>query len=126
MNSIYCLLGGHMAEKLYIGNNSVTTGCSSDLQRATDLAYMAVRMFGMDENYGVISAPKDKLSDYENGRIDETVHNLIKKASEHVKNILLDHEFELKNIVKNLCKYKTLTGEEVKAIVEKGVGDVKE
>ncbi len=36
-------MGGHVAEKLIIGDNKITSGCSSDLQGATSLAYNAVR-----------------------------------------------------------------------------------
>lgn len=40
-------MGGHIAEKLIIGANKVSTGCGSDLDGATNLAYRAVRTFGM-------------------------------------------------------------------------------
>jgi ATP-dependent metalloprotease len=36
-------MGGHVAEQLFIGDNCVTTGCGSDLNSATKLAYRAVR-----------------------------------------------------------------------------------
>ncbi len=36
-------MGGHVAEKLYIGSEKVTSGCSSDLSTATKYAYRAVR-----------------------------------------------------------------------------------
>jgi ATP-dependent Zn protease len=32
-------MGGHVAEKLFIGTEKITTGCSSDLKGATDIAY---------------------------------------------------------------------------------------
>jgi len=32
-------MGGHVAEKLFIGDRAITTGCSSDLKGATDIAY---------------------------------------------------------------------------------------
>ena len=40
-------MGGHVAEKLIIGNENISTGCGSDLKTATDLARRAVRHFGM-------------------------------------------------------------------------------
>lgn len=53
-------MGGHVAEELFIGDKFVTTGCGSDLENATKLAYMAVRKFGMfGEDAGYISADKD-------------------------------------------------------------------
>ena len=36
-------MGGHVAEKLIIGNEKITSGCGSDLQGATNLATQAVR-----------------------------------------------------------------------------------
>ena len=40
-------MGGHVAEKLIIGNNKITSGCGGDLEGATSMAYRAVRSFGM-------------------------------------------------------------------------------
>ena len=49
-------MGGHVAEKLFVGDNKVTTGCSSDLRGATNIAYEAVRSYGMfGEDAGYIS-----------------------------------------------------------------------
>ena len=40
-------MGGHVAEKIFLGDGQVTTGCGSDLKGATNLAYEAVRRYGM-------------------------------------------------------------------------------
>lgn len=40
-------MGGHVAEKLFIGKDQITSGCSSDLRNATNLAYQIVRHYGM-------------------------------------------------------------------------------
>ena len=40
-------MGGHVAEKLVIGNDKISSGCGSDLQSATGLAIHAVRECGM-------------------------------------------------------------------------------
>jgi len=45
--SIDTAMGGHVAEKLFIGENQVTTGCIGDLQGATNIAYQAVSRYGM-------------------------------------------------------------------------------
>ena len=37
--SIDTAMGGHVAEKIFIGDKKITTGCSSDLKGATDIAY---------------------------------------------------------------------------------------
>ena len=54
---IDCAMGGHVAEKLFIGNGEITTGCSSDLKGATDIAYQAVMRYGMfGEDVGYMSS----------------------------------------------------------------------
>ena len=40
-------MGGHVAEKLVIGRDKISSGCGSDLQGATQMASSAVRHFGM-------------------------------------------------------------------------------
>ena len=72
-------MGGHVAEKLIIGAGKVTSGCGGDLQGATDLAYRAVRMFGMfgDEGAGYISAEQDQTSEKYNAMVDKHVKEIL-------------------------------------------------
>lgn len=64
-------MGGHVAEELFIGSTSMTTGCGSDLERATKHAYNAVRKYGMfGEDAGYISSDKNALSEKHNASID--------------------------------------------------------
>ena len=65
-------MGGHVAEKLIIGESKVTSGCGSDLQGATQMAYRAVRYFGMfGETSGYISSDPDQTSEKYNAMIDK-------------------------------------------------------
>ncbi len=67
-------MGGHMAEKLIIGENKVTSGCGNDLEGATSLAYKAVRSFGMfGEKAGYISSKSEESSEKRNAEIDKQV-----------------------------------------------------
>jgi ATP-dependent Zn protease len=72
-------MGGHVAEKMIIGSGKVTSGCGGDLQGATDLAYRAVRMFGMfgDEGAGYISAEQDQTSEKYNAMVDKHVKEIL-------------------------------------------------
>lgn len=64
-------MGGHVAEKLIIGNSKITSGCGSDLEGATSMAYRAVRYFGMfGENSGFLSTDPDQTSEKYNALID--------------------------------------------------------
>jgi ATP-dependent metalloprotease len=71
-------MGGHVAEKLIIGSSKVTSGCGGDLQGATDMAYRAVRMFGMfGEKTGYISADPDATSEKYNAMVDKEVKEIL-------------------------------------------------
>jgi ATP-dependent metalloprotease len=62
---IDCAMGGHIAEEMIMGDNNLTSGCSSDLKTATDLAIRAVRQFGMfgDDGGSFLSTEKKDTSD---------------------------------------------------------------
>jgi len=67
-------MGGHVAERLFIGSEKVTTGCSSDLRGATNLAYEAVRRYGMfGESAGYLSVDQKDVSQEHNAMIDMQV-----------------------------------------------------
>lgn len=71
-------MGGHIAEKLFIGKDKVTTGCSSDLSGATRIAYMAVRQFGMfGEDAGYLSIDVKDASAEHNAMIDAKVKQIL-------------------------------------------------
>ena len=57
-------MGGHVAEKLIIGNQKISSGCGSDLQGATNLAIHAVRQCGMfGDMIGYNSTDKKETSE---------------------------------------------------------------
>lgn len=60
-------MGGHVAEKLIIGKDNISSGCSSDLRGATNMAMEAVRKYGMfGEEVSYISRDKNQTSDSHN------------------------------------------------------------
>jgi ATP-dependent metalloprotease len=72
--SIDVAMGGHIAEKLFIGIDKITTGCGSDLSGATSQAYNAVRRYGMfHENTSFAATSKDDTSQEFNAMVDEEV-----------------------------------------------------
>ncbi len=86
LSNIDTAMGGHVAEELLYGPNFVTAGCSSDLNKATQIAQQMVKKFGMygekvgyifveDEGY---SWEEDDVSDKYKTQIDETVKVILK------------------------------------------------
>ena len=71
-------MGGHVAEKLVIGNEKISSGCSSDLQGATNLAVQAVRQSGMfGDLASYVSSDFDESSDQYNAKVDRAVKQIL-------------------------------------------------
>lgn len=61
-------MGGHVAEKLVIGGENISSGCYGDLKGATDMASQAVRYYGMyGDEVSFISRDKRASSEDYNG-----------------------------------------------------------
>ena len=132
---IVSLLGGRVAEALFIGDISV--GASNDIDRATKLARDMVARYGMCEKLGTVSYLDDGEvfigRDYQNtksysekvaGTIDDEVKALIDQAYDHCRKILTDNADKLNAVVEFLLDKESMTGEQFEAIMEgKEVGE---
>lgn len=94
-------MGGHVAEKLVIGEKNISSGCGGDLVGATKLASQAVRYFGMfGDEVSFISREKKKTSDEHNGQIDIAVQKILDESFQRVKTLLTDKDKELRELAK--------------------------
>ena len=118
---IVSLLGGRVAEALFVGDISV--GASNDIDRATKLAREMVGRYGMCEKIGTVSyLGGDELfigRDYQStkgysektaGTIDDEVKALIDKAYAHCKQILEENADKLHEVVVFLLENESMTG----------------
>ncbi len=97
------LLGGRVAESLVLGD--ISTGASSDIKRATEIARGMVTEYGMSEKVGPIylgsehevflgksfSQQNSSFSEEVNSLIDREVHGLLNEAYTRAKDILVQH-----------------------------------
>ena len=126
---IVTLLGGRVAEALFVGDISV--GASNDIDRATKLAKDMVARYGMCERLGTVSyldggevfigrdyQTTKSYSEKVAGTIDEEVKNLIDRAYDHCKQILSENSDKLKEIVDFLLTNESMSGEQFEAIME--------
>ena len=126
---IVTLLGGRVAEALYIGDISV--GASNDIDRATKLAKDMVARYGMCEKLGTVSYLDDGEvfigRDYQNtksysekvaGTIDEEVKALIDRAYDRCRGILEEHADQLHRVVEFLLERESMSGEQFAACME--------
>ena len=132
---IVSLLGGRVAEALFLGDISV--GASNDIDRATKLAKDMVARYGMCEKLGTVSyldggevfigrdyQTTKSYSEKVAGTIDDDVRALIDKAYDHCKQILTDNSDKLHKVVDFLLEKETMTGEQFEAIMQgREVGD---
>ena len=118
---IVSLLGGRVAEALFVGDISV--GASNDIDRATKLAREMVGRYGMCEKIGTVSyLGGDELfigRDYQSTKgysekvaatMDDEVKILIDKAYAHCKQILEENADKLHEVVAFLLENESMTG----------------
>ncbi len=126
---IVSLLGGRVAESLFIGDISV--GASNDIDRATKLAKDMVARYGMCEKLGTVSyldggevfigrdyQTTKSYSEKVAGTIDDEVKALIDKAYAHCKQILTENGDKLNQLVEYLLEKESISGEQFAALME--------
>ena len=132
---IVSLLGGRVAEALFLGDVSV--GASNDIDRATKLAKDMVARYGMCEKLGTVSyldggevfigrddQTTKSYSEKVAGTIYDEIRALIDRAYEQCKQILTDNSDKLHKVVDFLLEKETMTGEQFEAIMQgREVGD---
>jgi cell division protease FtsH len=130
-NKIAVLLGGRAAEELVYGEAS--TGAHDDLSRATDIARGMIKTFGMSPALGQISFERDRRTlllqspepsgrrDYseETARqIDGEVHRIIDEQIDRVTELLSERKHLLLHAARILIAKETITGAELRVIVD--------
>jgi len=126
---IVSLLGGRVAETLFLGDISV--GASNDIDRATKLAKDMVARYGMCERLGTVSyldggevfigrdyQTTKSYSEKTAATIDDEVKALIDKAYDHCHKILSENSEKLHQVVDFLLEKESMSGEQFEAIME--------
>ena len=127
--SIVSLLGGRVAEALYVGD--ISTGASNDIDRASKLARDMVARYGMCEKLGAVSYLGDGEvfigRDYQTtksysekfaGTIDDEVKVLMDQAYAQCKQLLTEQEEAFNRVVDFLLKNETMSGSQFAACME--------
>ena len=128
-------MGGRVAEELIFGHDKVTSGASSDIQMATKLAKDMVTKFGMSKDLGPLSyganedevflgrqiTRQEHMSEETAKKVDIEVKRLVNEGYEKAKKILTAKIEDLHKLAKALLVYETLSGEEIKDLLEKNL-----
>ena len=133
LDKICGLLGGRVSEDINFGE--VSTGASNDFERATQIARSMVTEYGMSKKLGPLQFSnsgggqvflgKDMQGEpnysgqiaYE---IDKEVQRIVKEQYERCKEILLEHQDQLKLIAKTLLTEETLVAEQIQSLFHEG------
>ncbi|WKZ30622.1 MAG: ATP-dependent zinc metalloprotease FtsH [Candidatus Dojkabacteria bacterium] len=129
VDDIAMFAAGRVAEELIFGVDNITTGASSDIQRATYLANKLVKRFGMNDKVGFIQYEDDREYDYlafkpnysdETAKvIDQEVKKLVQEQYDKAKNILTRERKLLDTVANTLLSQEALQEAEFEALVEK-------
>ena len=115
------MLAGRAAEEIVF--DTVTTGASNDIERATSIARAMITQYGMSDKFGLIGLESVQHR-YLDGRavmncgqetaseIDKEVMKMLKDAYEEAKRLLREHRNSLDKISDFLIEKETITGKE--------------
>jgi cell division protease FtsH len=124
-------MGGRVAEEIIFGADKVTTGASSDIRFATQIARKMVTSWGLSAlgpiEYGDPNAQDvflghsightKNLSDATAQKVDNEIQKIIETAYNTARQILLEHTDDLHKLAAALLEYETLTGEEINQLL---------
>lgn len=125
------LLGGRAAEEIVF--DTVTTGASNDIEKATNIARSMVTQYGMSKKFGLIGLETVE-SKYLDGRsalncaeitaadIDQEVMKILKDAYEEALRLLRENREIMDEIAAYLIEKETITGKEFMKIYRKAKG----
>ena len=131
-SQISSLFGGRIAEELIFGLDSVTTGASNDIERATDIARNMVTKWGLSEKLGPLSYSEDEgevflgrsvtqhknMGDDTARIIDEEIRDMIERNYERAETLLKENMVILHNMTDALMKYETIDANQIDALME--------
>lgn len=126
------LLGGRAAEDVVF--DTVTTGASNDIEKATSLARSMITRYGMSKHFGLMGLETVE-SQYLDGRtsmncsdvtaaaVDEEVMKLLKSCYKEAKTMIKENRAIMDKIAAHLIEKETITGKEFMEIYckEKGI-----
>jgi len=130
-SSISSLFGGRIAEELIFGQDSVTTGASNDIERATEIARNMVTKWGLSIGLGPMSYSEDdgevflghsvtqhkSVSDETAHKIDKEVRSIVDRNYDRANSILTEQIDKLHLMAEALIKFETIDSDQIDDIM---------
>ena len=131
LSRLTIMMGGRVAEEMKFGYDEVTSGASSDINAATNLARAMVTEWGLSDVLGPIRYSENSnevflgravtqnqnMSEETARLVDAEIKRLVTDGYEEAKKILQKHKKDWETLAKALIEYETLTGDEIKEIL---------
>lgn len=130
-SDIAVAMGGRVAEEMIFGHDKVTSGASSDIKMATQMAKAMVTEWGMSDKLGPVfyGGANDDMyagrnansakSDHINQLIDQEIKDFVELGYTTAKRILTENIKQLHILASSLLEKETLTGDQIRAILGK-------
>jgi cell division protease FtsH len=130
-SAIATLFGGRIAEELIFGADSVTTGASNDIERATDLARNMVTKWGLSDKLGPLTYTEESgevflgrqvtqtklVSDETAHAIDQEVRRVVESNYQRARDVLQTNIEKLHAMADALIKFETIDDGQIKDIM---------
>jgi len=112
------LFAGRFSQIKKYGEEGIDSGASNDLEKATNLAYLAITKLGMDEELGNINFSNiDELKLGFDNKVRDRILIWIKEAEDNVKK-LIDKNFDkIEKVANKLLEKETIDGDELKKLM---------
>ena len=131
ISQITSLFGGRVAEEVIFGKDSVTTGASNDIERATEIARNMVTKWGLSDKLGPLTYSEDEgevflgrsvtqhkqVSDITVKAIDDEVRQIIDRSYNDASEIITTNINRLHKMAEALIKYETLDENQIDDIM---------
>ncbi len=118
---IKCALGGRAAEELIFQNSNITSGCSNDFEKATQLARNMVCSWGMSDIGSVAYSQSSNGYHYSEDtarKIDQEVHKILDECYKDAYKILQDNREKLDKLATELLEKELLNAEDIYQLLE--------
>ncbi len=126
-SQVASLFGGRIAEELIYGADSITTGASNDIERATKIAHGMVKQWGMSETLGPLAYGEEEgevflgrqvtkhkhISEDTFKAIDVEIRKIIDSNYQKALKILKDNKDILIAMSKALMEFETIDKEQI-------------
>ncbi len=131
LSRLIIMMGGRVAEEMKFGPKRITSGASSDIAAATNLARSMVTEWGMSDKLGPIlyaentgevflgkSVTQSRNMSEETAKlVDAEIKRLVTEAYEGAKQLLDEHKADWEKLAEALIEFETLSGEEIKDLL---------